>query len=157
MKIVFLSVGKSHESYVQEGVNDFTNRINRYFKTEWEIIAPVKDAASLPPDALKKKEGEIILARILKDDVLVALDENGRQMTSEGVAQLLQARANSGTKRLIFLIGGAFGLDQAVLKRANITWSLSQLVFPHQLVRLILAEQIYRACTILQHEKYHHS
>ncbi len=157
MKIVFWSVGKSHESYVQEGVNDFSNRINRYFKTEWEIIPPVKDAASLQPAELKKREGETILSRILKDDFLIALDENGRQMTSEGVAQLLQTRANSGTKRLIFLIGGAFGLDEAILKRANMTWSLSNLVFPHQLVRLILAEQIYRACTILCHEKYHHA
>ncbi len=157
MKILFWSVGKSHESYVQEGVNDFSTRINRYFKTEWEIIPPLKDAASLKPAELKKREGEMILGRILKDDFLVALDENGRQMTSEGVAQLLQIRANAGTKRLIFLIGGAYGLDEAVLNRANITWSLSHLVFPHQLVRLILAEQIYRACTILRHEKYHHA
>lgn len=105
---------------------------------------------------LKKKEGEIILQWLQKDDYLVALDERGKQMSSEGLAAFVQARANESAKHLIFLIGGAFGIDNNVLKRANYKWSLSQLVFPHQLVRLILAEQVYRACTILKNEKYHH-
>ena len=78
-------------------------------------------------------------------------------MSSEGLANFIQARANESTKQLVFLIGGAYGIDESVLKRADYTWSLSPLVFPHQLVRLILAEQIYRACTILRNEKYHHS
>ena len=78
-------------------------------------------------------------------------------MSSEGLANFIQARANESTKQIIFLIGGAYGIDEAVLKRADYKWSLSQLVFPHQLVRLILAEQVYRACTILRNEKYHHS
>jgi 23S rRNA (pseudouridine1915-N3)-methyltransferase len=87
----------------------------------------------------------------------VALDERGKQASSEGLATFIQARANESTKHLIFLIGGVYGIDEGVLKRANFKWSLSQLVFPHQLVRLILAEQVYRACTILRNEKYHHS
>ncbi|HTE31685.1 MAG TPA: 23S rRNA (pseudouridine(1915)-N(3))-methyltransferase RlmH, partial [Chryseolinea sp.] len=91
-----------------------------------------------------------------KDDYLVALEERGKQLSSEGLADLLQARANDSTRRVIFLIGGAFGLHESVLKRAGLQWSLSTLVFPHQLVRLILAEQVYRACTILRNEKYHH-
>jgi 23S rRNA (pseudouridine1915-N3)-methyltransferase len=77
-------------------------------------------------------------------------------MSSEGLAGFMQARANESIKNVIFLIGGAYGIDETVLKRADYTWSLSQLTFPHQLVRLILAEQIYRACTILKNEKYHH-
>ena len=105
---------------------------------------------------LKKKEGEIVLEWLEKDDYLVALDERGKQFTSESLADFIMKRTNESTKNLVFLIGGAFGLDEAVLKRSNYKWSLSQLVFPHQLVRLILAEQVYRACTILRNEKYHH-
>ena len=105
---------------------------------------------------LKKKEAQLILDWLDRDDYLVLLDEKGRQLSSEGLATFLQDRANESTKKLVFLIGGAFGVDETVFKRANFTWSLSSLVFPHQLVRLILAEQVYRACTILKNEKYHH-
>jgi len=91
-----------------------------------------------------------------KEDYLVALEERGKQISSEGLASFIQARANESVRNLVFLIGGAYGLDEAVLKRAQFKWSLSELVFPHQLVRLILAEQVYRACTILKNEKYHH-
>ncbi|HEY6063922.1 MAG TPA: 23S rRNA (pseudouridine(1915)-N(3))-methyltransferase RlmH, partial [Chitinophagaceae bacterium] len=90
------------------------------------------------------------------DDYLVALDGNGKQFSSEELAGFIQARANESTKQLIFLIGGAYGIDQTVLERADHRWSLSHLTFPHQLVRLILAEQVYRACTITRNEKYHH-
>ncbi len=156
MKISFWSIGKNNESFVKEGVEDFTRRISRYFKTEWSIIPMPKHGGVLPPTELKKKEGEVILQLLSKDDYLVVLEERGKQINSEGLATFLQARANESTKHLIFLIGGAYGLDDSVLKRANFKWSLSQLVFPHQLVRLILAEQVYRACTILKNEKYHH-
>lgn len=105
---------------------------------------------------LKKKEGEIILQWLKPDDYLVALDEHGKQFSSEALADFLQERATASTKNIVFVIGGAFGLDEQVLKKAKTTWSLSQLTFPHQLVRLILAEQVYRACTILHNEKYHH-
>ena len=105
---------------------------------------------------LKKKEGEMILDWLTKDDYLVALDERGKEMSSEKLAQFIQARANASDKTLVFLVGGAFGLGDEVLKRANYQWSLSRLTFPHQLARLILAEQVYRACTIIRNEKYHH-
>ena len=157
MKIHFWSIGKAHEPYVKTGVEDFSKRINNYFKQEWEIIPAPKDAASLSEAELKKREGEIVLSKLQKDDFFVALEERGRQFSSEELADFLQARANGGTKRVVFLIGGAYGLSDLVLQRANLQWSLSKLVFPHQLVRLILAEQVYRACTILRNEKYHHS
>ena len=156
MKIWFWSIGKSNESYVKEGIADFTKRISRYFPVEWTIIPVPKNSGMLSEMDLKKKEGETILQWLRQDDYLIALDERGKQFSSEGLSQLLQDRASASTKNLVFLIGGAFGLDAAVLKRAQLKWSLSQLTFPHQLVRLILAEQVYRACTILQNEKYHH-
>ena len=157
MKIHLWSIGKNHEPHVKLGVEDFTNRISKYFKVEWNIIATPKNAGLLSETDLKKKEGEILLTQLTKDDYLVALDERGKQMSSEALASFIQQRANESTKRIIFLIGGAYGIDETVLKRADFKWSLSQLVFPHQLVRMILAEQVYRACTILRNEKYHHT
>jgi 23S rRNA (pseudouridine1915-N3)-methyltransferase len=157
MKLQFWSVGKAHEPYVKEGVELFTKRLTNYYPAEWNIIAAPKNAASLSEMEMKKKEGEIILSALKKDDCLILLDERGKQMSSEGLASFIQSRANESTKNLIFLIGGAYGVSEDVMKRANYKWGLSQLVFPHQLVRLILAEQVYRACTIIRNEKYHHS
>jgi 23S rRNA (pseudouridine1915-N3)-methyltransferase len=156
MKIQLWAIGKNNEPYVSSGVEDFTKRISNYFKVEWNIIPVPKNAGMMSEMDLKKKEGELILDWLENEDYLVALDEHGKSMTSEKLATFLQSRANESNKRVVFLIGGAFGLDDSILKRANYTWSLSDLTFPHQLVRLILAEQIYRACTILRNEKYHH-
>ena len=156
MKISFWSVGKGHEPYVKTGVEDFSKRIGNYFKLDWEIIPVPKNSARMGVEDVKKAEGESILHKLQKDDFLIALDERGVQLSSEGLAQQIQTCANASVKRLVFLIGGAYGIHEAVLKKAGMQWSLSQLVFPHQLVRLILAEQVYRACTILKNEKYHH-
>lgn len=111
----------------------------------------------MPETAQKFKEGEMILLLVKKEDYLVVLEERGKQLSSEGLATFLQQRANESAKNIIFLIGGAYGVSKEVLLRADFKWSLSQLVFPHQLVRLILSEQLYRACSILKNEKYHHS
>lgn len=156
MKIALVSVGKAHELYLNDGIDDFTSRINKYFKADWQLITAPKNAANMSELELKKAEASLILQNIQKDDFLILLDERGKLLSSPEVANLLQQRANESTKRIIFLIGGAFGVDDSIIKRANFTWSLSKLVFPHMLVRLILAEQIYRACTILRNEKYHH-
>ena len=157
MKISLWSIGKNHESYVQEGIKEFTKRISKYFPVEWNIISPPKNAGVLQEDDLKAKEGEIILQLLKTDDYLVALDERGKTLDSPGLANFIQARASESRKNLVFLIGGAYGIDDKILKRANYTFSLSSLTFPHQLVRLILSEQVYRACSILRNEKYHHS
>lgn len=156
MKIQLWSIGKNHESYVQEGIEDFTSRLSKYFPVKWHLIPTPKNAGMLSEMDLKKKEGETILEFLKKDDYLVLLDERGKSLTSEKLADFMQTRANESTKTLVFLIGGAYGVDEAIFKRANFTWSLSHLVFPHQMVRLILTEQLYRACTILRNEKYHH-
>ena len=157
MKLQFWSVGKNHENYVKEGVDIFTNRIAHYYPVEWNILPMPKNAGMLSEMDLKKKEGEMILGFLQPDDYLVLLDERGKQLNSEELAAFIQSRANESTKKVIFLIGGAYGVSDAVMKRANYKWSLSKLVFPHQLVRLVLAEQVYRACTIIRNEKYHHS
>ncbi|MEO6330081.1 MAG: 23S rRNA (pseudouridine(1915)-N(3))-methyltransferase RlmH [Ginsengibacter sp.] len=157
MKIQLWSVGKAHEPYVKEGIDLFTNRISHYYPVEWQLISSPKHAAVLPAIDLKKTESENILRLLLPEHILVVLDEKGKQISSEKLAGFIQQKANESARNIIFLIGGAYGLDDKILTRANLKWSLSTLVFPHQLVRLILAEQIYRACTIIRNEKYHHS
>lgn len=157
MKIQFWSVGKTHESFVKEGIELFTKRISNYFPVEWNIIPMPKNAGIMEPAMLKIKEGEAILVQINKEDFLVLLDEKGTEFTSEGFAKFIEKRTIESTKTIIFLIGGAYGVSDAVFARANFKWSLSTLVFPHQMVRLILAEQVYRACSILRNEKYHHA
>lgn len=157
MKLQFWTIGKAHETYVKEGIEIFTRRISNYYPVQWNIIPMPKNAGIMAEPDLKAKEGEIIVSALKKEDYLVVLDERGKQMNSEGLAAFLQQKANESEKNIVFLIGGAYGVSNEVLQRANYKWSLSQLVFPHQLVRLILAEQIYRACSILRNEKYHHS
>ena len=156
MKIQFWSIGKAHEAYVKAGIESFSKRIAHYYPVEWVILPVPRNAGMLSEMDLRKKEGETVLSWLQKGDYLVALDEKGKILNSVELAALLQQRSNESIKRLIFLIGGAYGLDESVLKKADFKWSLSKLTFPHQLVRLILTEQIYRACSINRNEKYHH-
>ena len=156
MKIECWAIGKPHESYVDEGVKDFTKRIENYYPVEWRLFNLKKNTGSISPKELKHEESLLILGSLKTEDWLVSLDEKGKTLSSRKLAAFIQDRGNESIKRLIFLIGGAYGLDETVLKKSKFIWSLSNLTFPHQLVRLILAEQIYRACSIGRNEKYHH-
>src|SRR5450432_769041 len=156
MKIYFWCVGRAHEPYVKEGIEIFTKRISHYYPVEWKIFPPAKNTTATE-DQVKKAEAVNLLGATQPDDALVALDENGKQWNSPGLAAFIQQKANNSTKNLIFITGGAYGLHETILNMCNCKWSLSKLVFPHQLVRLILSEQVYRACTIIRNEKYHHS
>jgi 23S rRNA (pseudouridine1915-N3)-methyltransferase len=150
-------VGKANEPYVKAGIELFTNRISHYYPIDWKIIPSPKTASAQSINNVKKIESENILRLLNTEDTLIALDEKGKQISSEQLAFFIQKKANERVKDITFLIGGAYGFNEDLKKRANLLWSLSPLVFPHQLVRLILAEQIYRACTIIKNEKYHHS
>ena len=156
MKIELWSLGKDNDKIYDAAIDTFTKRLDKYINTSWKIIAPPKNASKLPLELQKQKEEEVILQHLLPTHYLILLDETGKQLSSTGMADFLQQRANANDNHLIFLIGGAFGVGDAIKKRANYTWSLSKLVFPHQIVRLVLAEQLYRACTINKNEKYHH-
>ena len=153
MKLSILSVGKSHDAYIKEGVEQFTKRISHYYPIDWQLITPSK---LTEPSQIKKAEAASILKALAATDILILLDETGKMLNSPGLANLIQQKANQSAQRIVFLIGGAYGVSEVIKKRAIFTWSLSELVFPHMLVRLILAEQIYRACSILANEKYHH-
>lgn len=153
MKITFLSVGKANEPYIEEGVSLFSKRISHYHKIDWKLLTPSKQSE---PNIIKKEEATTILKFLQNDDVLVLLDERGKNLSSPELANFIQQKANQSTQHLVFLIGGAYGVNDDIMKRAQFTWSLSKLVFPHMLVRLILSEQVYRACSINANEKYHH-
>lgn len=157
MKIQLWSVGKPHDRQLSASIEEFTIRLGKYYPAGWFIIAPPKNAASLQIADLKKQEGALVLNQLQATDFLVLLDEKGKMLSSVDLAAFIEQRATESTKRIVFLIGGAFGVDESVRKRAQMVWSLSRLVFPHMLVRLILAEQLYRACSIIRGEKYHHS
>ena len=157
MNIQFIAVGKQHDPYLKEGVDAFTKRITNYYDVQWILVPAPKNAASVQQPELKKKEADLIMKLIQKEDYLIALDEKGRSFNSVQFARLIQDKADNGVKTIAFVIGGAFGLHESILQRANLLLSFSAFTFPHQLVRLILAEQVYRACTIQRNEKYHHS
>ena len=157
MKFQFINIGKAHDEALKRAIDDFTKRVNNYYSAEWLIIPPVKNAAALPEAELKKQEAKIILNKIKDDDFLMLLDETGKQLTSVELSNFIEQKINAGERTIVFLIGGAFGVSNEIKQRADFIWSLSKLVFPHGLARLILAEQVYRACTILRNEKYHHA
>lgn len=154
MKIQFWAIGKNNEPHFNDAIELFTSRIKHYFPVEWKIFSSPKIADH---GLLKTAEGKILLQAASSGDFLVALDEFGKQMTSSEFATFIEKQSFKSTKNLVFIIGGAYGLDTEFLARCDFKWSLSKLTFPHQLVRVLLAEQTYRACTILRGEKYHHS
>ncbi len=156
MKIACWSVGKAHEPYVKPGIEEFSKRLNRYFKTEWVLLPVPKQAAMLSEMDLRKKEADMILDWLQKDDYLVLLDEKGTSLSSPELAQFLQQRANESHKQMVFLIGGAYGFSEEVYSAATGKIRLSKMTFSHQMVRMIFFEQLYRSMTILKGEPYHH-
>jgi 23S rRNA (pseudouridine1915-N3)-methyltransferase len=147
MKLVLVSVGKEKDDISKDLISHFEMRILRYLSMEWIYVQH---------DVTKEKEGEKILGVLKKEDYVVLLDERGRDIKSEGLAELVENRMVDSVKRMVFVIGGAYGVSKKIEERANYTWKLSSLVFPHMLVRVILVEQLYRALTIIHGEKYHH-
>lgn len=151
MAIHILAVGKRHEAWVQEGIGRYEKRLKRPFDIEWQLIPH----SSLEGDRARQEESGRLLARLRHDDFVILLDERGEMLSSLAVSRLLQSPLER-SRRVLVIIGGAYGMDERVLTRADSVWSLSKLVFPHQLVRLILIEQLYRAQEIVGGRAYHH-
>lgn len=147
MKLMIISVGKEKDELTHDILKHYEVRILRYLPIEWLYI---------PHESTKEKEGEKILSHIKKEDYVVLLDEKGRDIKSEALAELIENRMVDSVRRMVFVIGGAYGASNPLHERANYVWKLSSLVFPHILVRVILLEQIYRALSILKGERYHH-
>jgi 23S rRNA (pseudouridine1915-N3)-methyltransferase len=156
MNIKLLAVGKTDDKNLQTLIENYQKRLSFYVKFDLEIIADIKNAKNLSEAQQKEKEGEIILSKISPTDELILLDENGKSFSSIGFSEYLQKKMNSGIKTLVFVIGGPYGFSEAVYQKANRKVSLSEMTFSHQMVRLFIVEQLYRAFTILRNEPYHH-
>ena len=155
MKVELWMIGKTAFAYLDEGMAIYEKRLKRYLPLNVEVIADVKNAKSLSPVELKKKEGALILKKLKDDDLLILLDENGKSFGSVQFANYLEQQLQSSKKRLVFQIGGAFGFSEEIYKRANAKISLSKMTFSHQMIRLFFIEQLYRGMTILKGEPYH--
>ncbi len=153
MEVRFLFTGKSKDPWVVEGVKHYQKRIKPYADVSEEII---KEAKNLSSKEIKRDEAKRQLAAIKKSDFVILLDDKGKSQSSEGFASILLKWQEQGFRQFSFLIGGAYGVTEEVKAACNYSLSLSALTFPHQLVRLLLAEQTYRAFSILNGEKYHH-
>jgi 23S rRNA (pseudouridine1915-N3)-methyltransferase len=157
MKIVLLAIGKTSEAYLKEGIDKFTKRLGHYIPFELRIIQDVKTSRGISSEKQKQMEGELILNNISSGDHVVLLDERGKQHTSREFANYLDRKMSIVPKNLYFIIGGPYGFSKEVYERANELISLSSMTFSHEMVRLFMTEQIYRAMTILRGEPYHHN
>ncbi|WP_340158515.1 23S rRNA (pseudouridine(1915)-N(3))-methyltransferase RlmH [uncultured Maribacter sp.] len=156
MTIKLLAIGKIDSGQLQELIEVYEKRLQHYVNFEIDIIPDLKKTKNLSEDQQKEKEGELILKKLAPTDVLVLFDEKGKQFSSVEFSQYLQKKMNSGIKQLVFLIGGPYGFSNAVYAKASSKISLSKMTFSHQMVRLFITEQVYRAFTILKNEPYHH-
>lgn len=151
MSLTILVVGKKHEDWVATGIERYQKRLRSPYDVEWVLLPH----SSLDGDRARQEESERILSRLSSGDTVVLLDERGVNIDSPSLASRIEEWVGLSNK-VVFIIGGAYGVDVSVHSRAQFIWSLSKLVFPHQLVRLLLTEQLYRAQQISQGGKYHH-
>lgn len=154
LKISIITLGKTSTPYIKAGIDVYLSRLKHYGKVELIELSDI-NTKGISPDTLKQKEGEAILKQVKADDVLVLLDEKGEQFSSRGFADFLQKKMNAGIKNLCLVVGGAFGFSSDVYARANAQLSLSKMTFTHEMVRLFICEQLYRAFTIQKGESYH--
>jgi len=156
MTIKLLAIGKTDNKELLSLIEDYKKRLSFYIKFDFEIIPDLKKAKNLSEDQQKQKEGELILNAVSSSDILILLDEKGKQLDSVEFSEFLQKHMNSGIKQLVFVIGGPYGFSEEVYKFAYGKLSLSKMTFSHQMVRLFIIEQLYRGFTILRNEPYHH-
>ena len=156
MKIVLAVVGKTTNGYLRQGIDEYTSRLSHYIPFSIEYIDDVKNTRNLSEQQQKTAEGKSILAMLDKGDYVVLLDEHGKEFTSVQFSKYIEKRMASGARRMVLVVGGPYGFRQDVYDRANELLSLSKMTFPHEMIRLIFTEQLYRAMTIINHEPYHH-
>lgn len=156
MKITLLVVGKTTSGYLGQGIDEYVRRLSHYVNFEMVCVSDARNTRNLSQSQQKQAEGRAILAAVERSDYVVLLDEHGREFTSMQLADYVQRRLSSGVKRVVMVVGGPYGFSQEVYDRADDKLSMSRLTFSHEMVRLIIVEQLYRAFTILNHEPYHH-
>lgn len=156
MKILLIQIEKTTDLYLAEGIKIYAERLKNYMQFSTETIVMPKSVRQKPFDEQKKAEAAEVLKMLEPSDYVVCMDEHGKQFSSVGFSEFLNKRMVSGCKRLVFLIGGPYGIDRSVLNKASYVLALSNMTFSHQMVRLFFNEQLYRAFSILKNEKYHH-
>jgi len=156
MKINIVVIGKTDDKYIQEGLKKYGERLRHYVSFEYHELPDVKKSRNLSNDRQKRMEGEALINSIRPGDYVVLLDERGKMFSSREFSGYIEKRMVSGTRRMLFFIGGPYGFSDEVYEKANDKISLSKMTFPHQLVRLVFFEQLYRAMTIMKNEPYHH-
>lgn len=156
MRITFLVVGKTAFPYVNEGIMLYEKRLKFYVNYNRIEIPELKNVSAFSQDQIKEKEADLILKNVKQNDLLILLDERGKEFTSENWACHLEKSISFVGKDMIFVVGGAYGFSQKVYERANEMISLSKMTFSHQIIRVIFLEQLYRAFTIIKGEPYHH-
>ncbi len=156
MKIKLIAIGKTDNKELLRMLESYQKRLSHYIKFEFKIIPDIKKVKNLSEDQQKEKEGLLILKELVPTDQLVLLDEKGHEFRSIEFSRFLQKKMNSGIKQLVFVIGGPYGFSKSVYQKAQGKVSLSKMTFSHQMIRLFMVEQLYRAFTILKNEPYHH-
>ena len=156
MKIVLLSVGKTNIDFIREGLDEYLKRLKFYVKFENIELNVLKNSKNLSKNELLKKEAELILSNISDNDFVINLDEKGRGLSSSEFAKQISKYRIMSKKKIVFIIGGAYGFSEEIYSRSNDSISLSSMTFSHQMVRLFFVEQLYRSFTILNNESYHH-
>ena len=156
MKILLLTVGKTKNQYLIQGISEYQKRLKHYIRFDILEIPNVRNSKHFSDIELIKKEGKLILEKIQSNDYLVLLEEKGKEFTSSAFAEKLQTWMLSAKKRVVFVVGGAYGFSEEIYNRSNEKLSLSRMTFSHQMVRLFFVEQLYRGYTILNNEPYHH-
>jgi len=156
MKIKLLAIGKTDDKNLQTLIETYKNRLKHYINFEIDIIPDIKNVKNLTEAQQKDKEGTLILKKLAPTDVLILLDEKGKEFRSIEFSKFLQKKMNAGIKQLVLVIGGPYGFSDEVYKKSQGKISLSKMTFSHQMIRLFITEQIYRAFTILKNEPYHH-
>jgi 23S rRNA (pseudouridine1915-N3)-methyltransferase len=156
MKILLIQIEKTTDSYLQDGIKVYEDRLKNYASFTTETILMPKNVRQKPFEEQKRAEAIEIQKLLESSDFLVCLDEHGKQFSSVSFSDFLNKRMVSGCKRLVFLIGGPFGIDKTILDKSSYVLSLSNMTFSHQMIRLFFCEQLYRGFTILKNEKYHH-
>ena len=157
MNIEIWSIGKENDAFINDGINYYFQKTRPWNPVELVVLQLPKKNVTTDVARTKLQEEEMLLKKLQPHHYLILLDERGKMLTSPQWANQFQQCMNQGTKTIVILIGGAFGVTDAIRSKANQCWSLSHLVFPHQLVRLITAEQVYRSFSILNNSPYHHS
>ena len=155
MKMKIICLGKTKQKFIEDGIKEYQKRISKYIKLDWQLLPDVKLTSSNTIEIVKNREAVILEKKLPMSSFIIALDETGEEFSSVKIAKFLESKLIT-EKEIIFIIGGVYGLSSRILKKANIILSFSRFTFTHQMIRLLLLEQLYRSFTIIKNKKYHY-